>query len=153
MEAQLDLNLNNEQKEILLQLNGIDEFRMKALLHAKVIQHKRKIWHDENIKEKQFQESFWALLYVSRYKYFKGKLGARWLGPYVVEICHDNGSVQIRTIDEEAIPLLVNGYRLKIYKRPLWKQEFNDDINKTMMVLEQVLDPTSSNNSEKKEKE
>jgi len=48
------------------------------------------------------------LLYDSRYKYFKGKLRTRWLGPYVIERCHDNDSMQIRTIDEEAIPLLVN---------------------------------------------
>jgi len=37
----------------------------------------------------------------------------KWLGPYVIEKCHDNGVVQIRTIDGEGIPFLVNGYRLK----------------------------------------
>jgi len=84
------------------------------------------------------------LLYDSRYKDFKGKLRARWLRPYVVERCHDNGSVKIRTIDEEPIPLLVNGHRLKMYKRPLSKQEFIDNINKTMMMVEQVLAPPSS---------
>ena len=47
-------------------------------------------------------------------KNFKGKLRTRWLRPYVVERCHDNGSMQIKTIDEEAIPLLVNGHRLKM---------------------------------------
>jgi len=58
-----------------------------------------------------------------------------------VEGCHDNGLVQIRTIDEESIPLLVNGHRLKMYKRPLSKQEFIDNINKTVMMVEQVLIP------------
>ena len=53
------------------------------------------------------------MLYDSRYKDFKGKLTTRWLRPNVVERCHDNGSMQIRTIDEEAIPLFVNGHRLK----------------------------------------
>jgi len=56
------------------------------------------------------------LLYASRYKEFKGKLRTRWLGPHVLERCHDNGSVKIITIDEEAIPLLVNGHRLKIQR-------------------------------------
>ena len=97
------------------------------------------------LEEKQFQEGDWALLYDSKYKDFKGKLRTRWLKPYVVERCHDNGSVKIRTIDEEAIPLLVNGHRLKMYKRPLSKQEFVDDINKTVMIVEQVLAPPSSN--------
>ena len=84
------------------------------------------------------------MLYDSRYKDFKGKLRTRWLRPYVVERFHDNGSVQIRTIDEEAIPLLVNGHRLKMYKRPLSKQEFIENINKKVMTVEQVLAPPSS---------
>ena len=85
------------------------------------------------------------MLYDSRYKHFKGKLRTRWLRPYVVEKCHDNGLVQIKTIDEEAILLLVNGQRLKMYKRPLSKQEFIDNINKTVMMVEQVPAPPSSN--------
>ena len=52
------------------------------------------------------------MLYDSSYKDFKGKLRTRWLGPYVIERCHDNGLVQIRTIDVEAIHLLVNGHKL-----------------------------------------
>ena len=83
-------------------------------------------------------------MYGSRYKDFKGKLRTRWLRPYVVERCHDNGFVQIRTIDEEAIPLLVIGHRLKMYKRPLSKQEFIDNINKAMMMVEQFPAPPSS---------
>eukprot|EP00253_Pinus_taeda_P007146 PITA_07146 len=53
--AQLDLDLTNAQQERLLQLNGLDEFRMKALLHIEVTQFQRKIWHDKNTKDKQFQ--------------------------------------------------------------------------------------------------
>ena len=59
----------------------------------------------------------------------------RWLGPYLVEKCHENGSVQIKTIDEEGIPLLVNGYRLKLYRRPLSKEEFISSINKELNVI------------------
>jgi len=99
---------------------------------------------DKNIKDKKFQEGVWDLLYGSRYKDFKGGLRTRWLGPYVIEIYHDNGSLQIRTIDVEAIPLLVNGHRLEVYKRSLSKKEFIDGINKTVMVVEQVLAPVSS---------
>ena len=84
------------------------------------------------------------MLYDSKYKYFKGKLRTRWLGPYVIEKCHDNGSVQIKTIDAEAIPLLVNGHILKVYKGPLSKQDFIDGIKKIVMMMEQVSAPTSS---------
>ena len=84
------------------------------------------------------------MLYDSRYKDFKGKLRTRWLGPYAIEKCQDNGSTQSRTIDAEAIPLLVNGHRLKVYKRPLSKQDFIDGVRKKMMVVEKVSAPTSS---------
>eukprot|EP00253_Pinus_taeda_P004766 PITA_04766 len=50
------------------------------------------------------------LLQLNGHKDFKGKLRKRWLGPYAVEKCNDNGSILIRTIDEEAIPMLVNGH-------------------------------------------
>eukprot|EP00253_Pinus_taeda_P008318 PITA_08318 len=85
MTAQLDLDISRAQKERLLQLNGLDEQRLQALLHSYTVQLQRKIWHDRHLKEKQFQEGDWALLYDSRYKYFKGKLRKRWLGPYTVE--------------------------------------------------------------------
>jgi len=75
----------------------------------------RKVWHDRHIREKDFQEGDSALLYDSRFKDFKGKLMTRWLGSYLIEKCHDNGVVQIRTIDEEGITLLVNCYNLKLY--------------------------------------
>ena len=76
------------------------------------------------------------MLYDSRYKDFKGKLSTRWLGPYTMEKCNDNGSVLIRTIDEEAIPMLVNGHRLKIYRKPLSRQEFIETVEKSMLVIE-----------------
>ena len=78
------------------------------------------------------------MLYDSRHKDFKGKLRTRWLGPYAVETCHDNGSVLIRTIDEEAIPMLVNGHRLKIYRKPLSRQEFIKTVEKSVLVIEKV---------------
>ena len=62
----------------------------------------------------------------------------RWLGPYTIESCNDNGSVLIWTIDEEAIPMLVNGHILKIYRKPLSKQEFIEKLGKTVLVVEQV---------------
>ena len=82
------------------------------------------------------------MLYDSRYKDFKGKLRTRWLRPYTVEKCNDIGLVLIRTIDEEAIPMLVNGHRLKIYRKPLSKQEFIENLSKTVLVVEQFFAST-----------
>eukprot|EP00253_Pinus_taeda_P003199 PITA_03199 len=52
MTSHLDLDFTRAQQERLLQLNGLDEFRMQALLHTEVTQVQRNIWHDKNIKEK-----------------------------------------------------------------------------------------------------
>ena len=118
---------------------------MKALLHIEVTQVQRKVWHDKNIKDNFFQEDGWTLEYDSRFKEFKGKLMTRWLGPYLIEICHDNAAMQIRTIDEEGIPFLVNGYRLKAYKRPLSREEFISTFNKEVNLLGSVLASSSPN--------
>ena len=47
----------------------------------------------------------------------------------------DNDAVQIRTIDEEGIPLLVNVHRLKIYKKPLSKAQFINSIRREVYVM------------------
>ena len=136
MAAQLELDLSCAQQERLLQLNGLDEHRMQALLHSEVVQLQRQVWHDQHLNDKQFQLGDWTFFYDSKYKDFKGKLRTRWLGPYAVEKCNDNGSVLIRTIDEEAIPMLVNGHRLKIYRKPLSRQEFIKTVEKLVLVIE-----------------
>ena len=76
------------------------------------------------------------MLYDSRHKDFKGKLRKRWLGPYAVEKCNENGYVLIWTIYEEAIPMLVNGHRLKIYRKPLSRKEFIKTVEKSVLVIE-----------------
>jgi len=62
-----------------------------------------------------------------------------WLGPYLVDKCHDNGAIQIRTIDEEGIPLLFNGYRLKLYKKVISKEEFISTISGEINVVGSVI--------------
>jgi hypothetical protein len=63
-----------------------------------------------------------AILVEFRFEHFKGKLMTRWMGAHIIEKCHDNGSVQIGTIYEEWIPLLVNVFRLKRYNKPQTKE-------------------------------
>eukprot|EP00253_Pinus_taeda_P016877 PITA_16877 len=43
MAAQFDLDVTKAQQERLLQLNGLDEFKMQALFHTKVIQLRRTV--------------------------------------------------------------------------------------------------------------
>jgi hypothetical protein len=88
------------------------------------VQPKRKIWHDKMIKPRNFKEGDYALRYDSIFKDFKGKLRTKCWALTILITCYDNGSVKIKTIDEESIPVLVNGYRLNIYNKPLSKDEF-----------------------------
>eukprot|EP00253_Pinus_taeda_P029416 PITA_29416 len=53
--SQLGLDVTRALQERLLQLNGLDEFKMQALLHTEVIQLQMKVWHDNHIKENVFQ--------------------------------------------------------------------------------------------------
>ena len=63
-------------------------------------------------------------MFDSKFKDFQGKFQTHWLGPYEIEKVFDNGAVKIRTIDEEKVPLLVNGHRLKVSHKPLSREEF-----------------------------
>jgi len=70
----------------------------------------------------------------------------RWLGPYLIEKCHDNGVVKISAIEEEGIPFPVNRYRLKAYKRPLSREGFISTISKEVNVIG-IVSTSSSPNS------
>jgi hypothetical protein len=66
----------------------------------------------------------WALLFDSKFKIFKAKFTTHWLGPYEIAEVYDNGSVKLQTIDDEASSFTVNGHRLKLYNKPVNKEDF-----------------------------
>ena len=70
----LDIELPVVQREHLLHLNSLDEMRKNSLEHTKIVQKKRKQWHDSHIINKQFQIGNWALLYDSKFKDMPRKL-------------------------------------------------------------------------------
>ena len=63
-------------------------------------------------------------MFDSKFKDFKGKFQTHWLGPYEIDEVFNNGTVRVKTIDELQTPLIVNGHRLKVYYKPLSKDEF-----------------------------
>ncbi len=124
MAFQLGLDLSEKHKHRLEQFNELDEIRQDAVQRTSIVQQQRAKWHDKYIKEKKYQEGDWALLFDSKFKYFQGKLQTHWLGTYEIEEVFNNGAVRIRTIDERKIPLIVNGHQLKIYQKPISREEF-----------------------------
>jgi hypothetical protein len=73
-------------------MNSLDEYIMQEVFNTEVVQQQPKDWNYKKIKYIKFKEGDWALLYDSRFKYFKGKLMKSWLGPYNIEKFYDNGS-------------------------------------------------------------
>ena len=146
MAVQLGMNLSEAQKHRMEQLNELDEIRQDAILRTDLVQHQRTKWHDRYIKEKKFQKGDWTLLFDSKFKDFKGKFLTHWLGPYEIDEVFSNGEVRIKTIDEFQTPLIVNGHRLKIYHKPLSKEDFVKIFqeNSAMRLVEKNSSPPSA---------
>jgi hypothetical protein len=64
----------------------------------------------DSSRSNNFKLEEWALLYDSKFIYFKGKLKTRWLGPYEIDHIFNNGFVIIITINEEKTLILINGH-------------------------------------------
>ena len=64
-------------------------------------------------------------MFNSKFKDFQGKFQTHWLGPYEIVKIFENGEIKIRTIDEGKVDFLVNGHRLKLYHKPLSREEFS----------------------------
>lgn len=84
------------------------------------------------------------MLYDSRFTDFKGKLHTRWLGPYRVESVFDNGIVELKTIDDEATTVFANGHGLRLYRKPLTKEDFLSHITSRSDIglIEEEGDPS-----------
>ena len=64
-----------------------------------------------------------------------------------METKFENGAVRIKTLDEEPISFTINGHRLKVYTKPLSKDEFVQNIlrqSEMEMVDKEVLSTTTS---------
>ena len=67
----------------------------------------------------------------------------RWLGPYRVETIFDNGIVKLKTNDDEETTVFSNGHRLRLYQKPLTKEDFLSHIisSSDIGLIEEEEDP------------
>jgi hypothetical protein len=107
-----------------------------------LMQKQRKQWHDAHIKKKQFKEGDWALLFDSKFRDHKAKFTTHWMGPYQIVQVYDNGSVKLTTIDGEGHSFIVNGHRLKLYTKPISKQDFLHTVSQQSEV--EILQPSAA---------
>ena len=134
MAADLGIDLNEAQKERIMQLNQLDEMRQQAEERTIFMQKQRKQWHDTHIKKKEFKEADWALPFDSKFKDHKAKFTTHWMGPYEIVQVFEHGSVKLTKIDQEDRTFIVNGHRLKIYHKPINKEDFIQDISQQQEV-------------------
>ena len=54
------------------------------------------------------------------------------MGPYEIETIFDNGVVRIKTIDDQQVYFILNGYTLLLYHKPTSKEEYTHKIQKQL---------------------
>jgi hypothetical protein len=110
------------------QLNELDEIRQDAVQHTILVQE-QELDGMINSSRRNFSSPVTGpFLFYSRFKNFRGKLTTRWLGPYEIETVFNNGSVRITIIDDQQHSFVVNGHQLRLYHRPMSKDNFVQDI-------------------------
>ncbi|XP_057758764.1 uncharacterized protein LOC130979356 [Arachis stenosperma] len=100
----------------LLQLNELDEFRVKAYKNAKLYKKKTKMWHDKRISTRTFDPRQMVLLFNSKLKLFLGKLKSRWSGPFTIIKVSPYGHIEVME-ENSGRKFTVNSQRLKHYLR------------------------------------
>ena len=89
-----------------------------AAMHTMYVEkHRRKAWHDRNLRLQEFKEGDLVLLYSL--KKDKRNLTPRGLRPYGITTITNGGAVQLETLDGQLMVNFINMSRLRKYKEPL----------------------------------
>lgn len=95
-----------------MELNGMDEFKMKAYANAKLYKERTNLRHDKHILAQNFELGHHILLYNSRLMLFSYKLKSRWSSPFIVIQAFPHGVVEIRD-ERTGTQFMINGQRFK----------------------------------------
>ena len=63
------------------------------------------------------------------------------MGPYEIVQVYENGLIKLTTIDGESNTFLVNGHRLKLYHKPINKEDFIHTVSQQREV--EILQPST----------
>jgi hypothetical protein len=105
--------IENFLAEILDFIADLEAERELALEKTVDGQQERKKRFDTRIRFDPVYEGYSVLLYDSWHKNFRGKLHISWMGPFKVTSVFDNGSLQLATLEGEALPTRSNGSRVR----------------------------------------
>lgn len=71
------------------------EFHIHAYESSSLYKKNMKLYHDQNIEQREFQPSDLVLLYNSRLCLFPGKLKSKWSGPFTVVTIFQHGEIEL----------------------------------------------------------
>ena len=63
------------------------------------------------------------------------------MGPYEIVQVYENRSIKLTTIDGEGNTFIVNGHRLKLYHKPISKEDFIQTVSQQREV--EILQPST----------
>ncbi|XP_039686931.1 uncharacterized protein [Medicago truncatula] len=95
-----------------LQLQQLEELRLKAYENSRIYKEKTKHFHDKMISKKDFSIGQKILLFNSRLKIMAGKLRSKWIGPFV----------EIKSAGTDKV-FKVNSQRMKLFHESLMPEE------------------------------
>ena len=123
----LNFDLAQAGKQLLLQMNELDELRLESYESSRIYKERLKLFHDKTIVRKTFEPHQKVLLYSSHLHMFPGKLRSRWTGPFIVKVVHPYGAVEIENLEIGKI-FKVNGHRLKPFLKNFDHQESSEEL-------------------------
>ena len=91
----MNFDLQQAGDKRLLQLNELEEFRLKSYENARIYKERTKRWHDKHILKREFKAGNQVLLFNSRLRMFLRKLKSRWSGPFIVKQVYPHGAIEI----------------------------------------------------------
>ena len=123
---ELNMNLDEAGAKRFMDLQELEELRLRAYENAEIYKEHTKKWHDKKLVPKTYEVGDKVLLFNSRLRLFPGKLRSRWSGPFVVHHIYPHGAVDL--VDDNGAIFKVNGHRLKKYYA---RAEPNEEIRAT----------------------
>ena len=112
------LPMEESREHRIQELLKLEQARQESILLTDMVQRRLKDWVERHGKHKVFKKGDQVLVSNSRVGKHQGKLGLRWMDPYVIEEEVSPTTFMLRNLDKFVNKSTVNGHRLKPYYSP-----------------------------------
>ncbi|GJU94443.1 reverse transcriptase domain-containing protein [Tanacetum coccineum] len=120
-------NMIRARENRFLQINELDELRLKAYESSVSYKERTNWWHDKRINPTtEYEKGDNVLLFNSRLRLFHGKLKSRSYRPFTVNSTMKNRAIAL--CDQEGNEFIVNRLRVKPYNNDSKNFDSDDDI-------------------------